>query len=386
MTLKDTDKKYILNTYKRFDLLLKNGKGSLVYDENGKEYIDFTSGIGVNSFGLCDDVFNEAVKKQLDTLTHMSNLYYTEPCIKLAKLICDKTDMNKVFFCNSGAEANECAIKIARKYMAEKKGASCYRIITLENSFHGRTVTTLSATGQEKFHKDFQPLTDGFIYSKANDIDDLKNKITDDTAAIMIECIQGEGGVNVLDKKYVKEVAEIVKEKDILLIIDEVQTGNGRTGKLYSYMDYDIQPDIFTTAKGLGSGLPIGACVVNEKTENAMVYGDHGSTFGGNPVVCAGAVTVIERLTDDFLNDVIKKGQLIQDILEKDSDIQVTGKGLMIGVKTEKDISGIIQKCMNNGLLVLSAKDKIRLLPPLNTPDSLVIKGANILRDILLEN
>lgn len=387
MTLKDIDKKYVMNTYNRFDIEILKGNGSIVYDEDNKEYIDLTSGIGVTSFGLCDEIWQEAVNKQISTLQHMSNLYYTSPCAFLAQKLCTKTNMSKVFFANSGAEANECAIKVARKYMMEKKGEEYYNILTLNNSFHGRTLTTLSATGQDKFHELFNPLTPGFVYADANDIDSIKN-IANNTklAAIMIECIQGEGGVNVLDKDYVENLYHYCKDNDILLIVDEVQTGNGRTGKLYSYMNYEISPDIITTAKGLGGGLPIGACLVNEKLENVLVYGNHGSTFGGNPVVCAGAITIIDRLTDSFLDEVKKKGEYIKEELQKESNVEsVTGLGLMLGIKTKKDSKIIISKCIDKGVLVLSAKDKIRLLPALNIDFDLLKKSISIIKQAINE-
>ena len=386
MTPRDTDKEYILNTYKRFDIVLTHGKGSYVYDENGERYTDLTSGIGVNSFGLCDDLWSDAVKKQADTLTHMSNLFYTLPCIELSEKICRKTSMSKVFFSNSGAEANECAVKAARKY-SKDKGYERYNILTLKDSFHGRTVTTLSATGQDHYHKDFQPLTEGFIYAKANDINDFYVKAEMNAlCAVMIEIIQGEGGVNVLKKEYVKKIRKYCDENDILLIIDEVQTGNGRTGRLYSYMHYDIQPDIFTTAKGLGGGLPIGACVFSKKTENVMGFGDHGSTFGGNPLCCAGAITIFDRLTDAFLLEVEKKGDLIKQILKDCKNItNIDGMGLMIGIKTTKDTASIVKKCIENKILVLTAKDKIRLLPPLNIENDVLKKAVIILKDIIDE-
>ena len=308
--IKTTDKEYVAGTYGRFPIEIVSGKGSLVYDTNGKEYIDMGSGIGVTAFGLCDDEWVKATTEQISKLQHMSNLYYTEPCAKLAQLLCEKTGFKKVFFGNSGAEANECAIKVARKYAQEKKGDDYYTIITLKNSFHGRTITTLSATGQDHFHKLFNPLTDGFIHTEAGNIEMLKELVaTNKVAGIMLECVQGEGGVIPLDADYVKEVAKIAEENDIILIIDEVQTGNGRTGKLYSYMHFDIMPDVVTTAKGLGGGLPIGACLMSEKVQTVLGKGDHGSTYGGNPVCCAGAVNIISRIDDKLLSDVTAKSE-----------------------------------------------------------------------------
>ena len=284
MNVKENDSKYIANTYARFPVVITGGKGSLLYDENGKEYIDLATGIAVNTFGAADSEWVNAVTEQLNKIQHTSNLYYTAPQTELAKALCERTGLKKVFFSNSGAEANECAIKAARKYAAEKKGGEYYEIVTLKNSFHGRTVTTLAATGQEVFHKDFLPLTDGFCYAEANNIQDLESTVkTHKTAAIMLECVQGEGGVMPLDSEFVKKAAGIAKREDILLIIDEVQTGNGRTGKLYSYMNYGISPDIVTTAKGLGGGLPIGATLLGEKVQDVLTPGSHGSTFGGNP-------------------------------------------------------------------------------------------------------
>jgi len=286
--IKALDAKYIAGTYGRLPVEIVSGKGSVVFDENGKEYIDMGSGIGVTAFGLCDDKWVAAVEAQLAKVQHMSNLYYTEPCVRLAELLCERTGMSKVFFGNSGAEANECAIKVARKYAAEKKGNDHYKIITLENSFHGRTLTTLAATGQTHYHELFQPLTDGFIHTPANDIDALKAIVKENkVAAILIECIQGEGGVLPVSREFLLAAADIAKEEDILLMIDEVQTGNGRTGKLYAYMNYGVEPDVVTTAKGLGGGLPIGACLMSKKVESVLGKGDHGSTYGGNPV-CSG--------------------------------------------------------------------------------------------------
>ena len=364
------DKEYIAGTYGRFPVELVSGKGSRMYAIDGKEYIDMTSGIGVNAFGACDPEWAAAVAAQAATLQHTSNLYYTQPCALLAKALCEKTGMSKVFFGNSGAEANECAIKVARKYSAQKKGDGCYTIVTLENSFHGRTLTTLAATGQEHYHELFQPLTPGFLHTPANDVQQLK-KLVEETsvAGIMLECVQGEGGVVPLTQEFVKAAAQLCKEKDIPLIIDEVQTGNGRTGKLYAYMNYDIQPDIVSTAKGLGGGLPIGAALMNEKMQNVLCAGDHGSTYGGNPVCAAGALSVINRLDDAFLAQVKAKSAYVFKEMENAPGVEaVTGLGLMIGIKTEKSAKDVVCACMEKGVLVLTAKDKVRLLPPLNIP------------------
>ena len=382
MNVKENDSKYIANTYARFPIVIKGGKGSVLTDENGKEYIDLATGIAVNTFGAADSEWVSAVTEQLGKIQHTSNLYYTAPQTELAKVLCERTGFKKVFFSNSGAEANECAIKAARKYAAEKKGKDYYEIITLKNSFHGRTVTTLAATGQEVFHKDFLPLTEGFCYAEANNIQDLENTVkAHKTAAIMLECVQGEGGVMPLDTEFVKKAAEIAKKEDILLIIDEVQTGNGRTGKLYAYMNYGILPDIVTTAKGLGGGLPIGATLLGEKVKDVFSPGTHGSTFGGNPAVCAGALNIINRIDKKLLAEVSRKSKYIFDELNGADGVKsVSGLGLMIGIETEKDANQIINECIENGVLVIKAKNKIRLLPALNIPDSLLEKAIKILK------
>ncbi len=382
MSIKEIDKQYVLNTYNRFDLQLVEGKGSVVCDENGKEYIDLTTGIGVTAFGIADEKWIQAVTSQLSSLQHVSNLYYTSPCALLAQHICERTSMSKVFFSNSGAEANECAIKVARKY-ASDKGYDRVNILTLKNSFHGRTLATLSATGQEHYHELFNPLPGGFVHADANDIDDVIDVATkNNVCAIMIECVQGEGGVISLDPDFVKAVDSFAKANDILLIVDEVQTGNGRTGKLYSYMNYDITPDVFTTAKGLGGGLPIGACVVSQKAENTLGFGDHGSTYGGNPVACAGALSVLQRIDDNLLADVRKKSEYIFETLKNADGVEaVSGMGLMVGIKTTKNVSDVIKECMENGVLCLSAKDKLRLLPALNIDFDLLKKAVGIIED-----
>lgn len=382
--LKTIDQEYIANTYARFPVELVSGKGSLVWDGDGKQYIDMGSGIGVTAFGIADDTWQEAVSAQLCKLQHMSNLYYTEPCALLARTLCERTGMKKVFFCNSGAEANEGAIKAARKYAAEQKGEEYYTIVTLENSFHGRTLTTLAATGQDHYHELFQPLTPGFVHAPANNFDAVrKAALENKAAAVMIECIQGEGGVIPVEKKFAQELAEFCKAEDILLIVDEVQTGNGRTGALYAYMNYGIQPDIVSTAKGLGGGLPLGAVMFGEKTEFTLGPGDHGSTFGGNPVCCAGALSILSRIDDKLLDSVKEKSAWIFHELEGAPGIEsVSGMGLMIGIKTTKAAADVVKYCMENGVLCLTAKDKVRLLPALNIPMDVletaiaVIKGA----------
>lgn len=368
MNVFEKDKSYVANTYARFPLYLTSGKGSVLYDESGKRYIDMSSGIAVNTFGVADDEWRAAVINQLNTLQHTSNLYYTKPCADLAEILCNKTGLKKVFFSNSGAEANECAIKVARKYAADKKGKDYYKIITLKNSFHGRTVTTLAATGQDVFHNDFLPLTDGFVYVTANDIGDLKEKVQNNKiAAIMFEFVQGEGGVLPLEKDFVNEIFALAKEHDILTVADEVQTGNGRTGSLYAFMNYGVLPDIVSTAKGLGNGLPLGATMLSEKVKDVLTAGTHGSTFGGNPVACAGAISVINRIDDRLLSEVKEKSNYIFNELQNAKGVKsVSGMGLMIGIETEKDASEVIKYCMDNGVLPIKAKTKVRLLPALN--------------------
>ncbi|MBP9987911.1 MAG: aspartate aminotransferase family protein [Ruminococcus sp.] len=381
MTIKEKDKNYIAGTYNRFPVVLSHGKGSKIWDENGKEYIDMGSGIGVTSFGISDDKWQTAVAEQSSKLQHTSNLYYTQPCVTLAEKLCEKTGMQKVFFSNSGAEANECAIKAARKYAAEKKGDDCYTVVTLKNGFHGRTLTTLAATGQEHYHELFQPLTPGFVSIDTQDISELKKLgESQKIAAIMIECIQGEGGVNDLKKSFVNEVAEYAQSNDIVLICDEVQTGNGRTGKLYSYMNYGIKPDIVTTAKGLAGGLPLGATILGDKVKDVFGFGDHGSTFGGNPVCCAAAITILDRIDDELLSKVCEKSEyLINKFTRADGIEAISGMGLMIGLKTKKPASDVVAKCLENGVLCLTAKDKVRLLPALNIPMEDLEKAAEII-------
>lgn len=388
MSITENDKKYVANTYARFPVELVSGKGAILKDSSGKEYIDLGSGIAVNIFGVADDEWQKAVTHQLSVLPHTSNLYYSEPCSTLAELLCERTGMKKVFFSNSGAEANECAIKVARKYAFDKYGDESHStIITLKNSFHGRTIATLKATGQDVFHTDFGPFPEGFVYAEANNFDDVKKFAdTDKCIAVMMELVQGEGGVCKLDEAFVKSVAELVKEKDMLLIIDEVQTGNGRTGELYAYMHYDIQPDVVTTAKGLGGGLPIGATMLGEKAENVLTFGSHGSTFGGNPVSCAGACNIIKRIDDKLLSEVKEKSAYIFSELEGAKGVKsVSGLGLMIGVETDKPAKEIANACIEKGVLVLTAKTKVRLLPSLNIDWDDLKKGIQVLKEVIAE-
>ena len=379
-----TDKQYVANTYNRFPVELVNGKGSKVYDKDGKEYIDMGSGIGVTAFGIADNEWAAAVAEQAGKLQHMSNLYYTEPCALLAKALCEKTGLKKVFFSNSGAEANECAIKVARKWAAENKGDDCYTIVTLQNSFHGRTLTTLAATGQEHFHKLFKPLTTGFIHTPANDIETLKNTIeNNNVAAVMFECVQGEGGVIALEPEFVNAIVELSKKHNFLIIVDEVQTGNGRTGKFYGYMNYGVTPDIVTTAKGLGGGLPIGAAIMGDRVQNVLGFGDHGSTYGGNPVCAAGALSVVNRIDDTLLTEVTKKSEYIFETLKNAEGIEsVSGMGLMIGIKTTKPALEVVKSAMERGVLCLTAKDKVRLLPALNIPFEDLKKAIDIIKEV----
>ncbi len=382
--IKELDSTYIAHTYNRFPVEIVDGKGSIVTDDQGKTYIDLGTGIAVNTFGIADEQWQQAVTAQMAKFQHVSNLYYSAPCAKLAQMLCERTGMKKIFFSNSGAEANECAIKVARKYAAEKKGSDCYRIITLKNSFHGRTITTLAATGQDVFHKDFLPLTDGFLYADPTDPAFLI-KLTEEypIAAIMFEMVQGEGGVVPLTEEFVQTMVRLAEEKDILLIADEVQVGNGRSGKLYGYMHYGFTPDIVSTAKGLGGGLPLGATMLGEKVQDVLIPGSHGSTFGGNPVCCAGAISILSRLTDDFLANVSAKSSYIFDHLTDAPGIKsVTGLGLMIGIETEKPAAEIVTACRERGVLVITAKHKVRLLPALNIPMDQLAKAIDIIKEV----
>ena len=385
MSITQIDKQYVANTYNRFPVEIVRGQGSECWDADGKRYIDMGSGIGVTAFGYADEAWQTAVTAQLGVLQHTSNLYYTEPCAKLAQVLCQRTGMSKVFFANSGAEANECAIKVARKYAADKKGAEHHVILTLQNSFHGRTLTTLAATGQDHFHALFQPLTPGFVTIPAGDVAALEAAVKEHkVAGILFECVQGEGGVLPLDAAYIKAMAEICAREDILLMVDEVQTGNGRTGSLYAFQQFGITPDVVTTAKGLGGGLPIGACMMNRKCENVLGFGDHGSTYGGNPVCCAGALNVIERIDDALLDEVKAKSAYVFDRLSKAEGVKsVSGLGLMIGVECEKPVGEVLTACREAGVLALSAKTKLRLLPPLNIPMAILEEAIDVIMEAL---
>ena len=377
MSITELDKQYVAGTYNRFPVEIVRGKGAECWDTDGKRYIDMGTGIGVTAFGYADEGWQAAIAAQLGAVQHTSNLYYTEPCAKLAEALCTRTGMSKVFFANSGAEANECAIKVARKYAADKKGAEYNVIVTLQNSFHGRTLTTLAATGQDHFHGLFQPLTPGFVHTPANDLAALETVLEENkVAGILFECVQGEGGVLNLTDAFVQGMARLCAEKDILLMVDEVQTGNGRTGKLYAYQHYGITPDVVTTAKGLGGGLPIGACIMAEKCANVLGYGDHGSTYGGNPVCCAGALNVISRIDDTLLEGVMEREAYIRQRL---AGYTVTGRGLMLGVETTKPVGEVIAACREAGVLVLSAKQKLRLLPPLNIPMKTLAEAMDVI-------
>lgn len=385
--IKELDNENIMHTYGRYDVCLTKGKGVYAYDDNDKKYIDVSSGIGVNCLGYCDDGWVKAVSEQAGTIQHISNYYYNKVAGVLAEKLTKATGLSKVFFGNSGAEANECAIKVARKYSFDKYGRGRDHIITLVNSFHGRTIATLSATGQDVFHNYFFPFVDGFDNAIANDIESLKDTITDKTCAVMLETVQGEGGVNILDSEYLQQVRKICDEKDILLIVDEVQTGVCRTGKLYGYMHSGIKPDVVTSAKGLGGGLPIGICMVNDKLKDVMGPSTHGTTFGSNPVVCAGANYIIDTVnTPEFIEEVNKKGTYFKEKLEKIKGVKsVRQQGLMIGIEVEGNAGDIAKKCTENGLLVITAKTLLRMLPPLNIKYEEIDEALAILKKVMEE-
>ncbi len=387
MDIKSLDNEYVAHTYARFPVAFVKGEGSHLTDDTGKEYIDLGTGIAVNTFGISDPVWQKAVSDQLGKLQHASNLYYTGPCAELAEMLCRRTGMKKVFFSNSGAEANECAIKAARLYSYEKYGDGRSTVVTLKNSFHGRTLATLSATGQDVFHTKFGPFPEGFVYADPTDAEDVIRLVKENNAcAVMMELVQGEGGVYPLEKEYVRTIADFVKENDVLLIIDEVQTGNGRTGSLYAFEQYGIQPDIVSTAKGLAGGLPLGVTMLGEKLSDTYKPGTHGSTFGGNPIASAGAVSILSRIDDALLADVRAKSEYIfSELTGAKGVLGVSGLGLMIGIQTEKPAKDVIAGCMERGVVVLSAKEKVRLLPALNIPMEDLKKAIGILKEVIAE-
>ena len=384
--IRETDKKKIVSTYSRYDMAADRGKGACCYDTDGKKYIDFTAGIGVNSLGFCDDSWIGAVTAQLKKLQHASNLFYTEPQLKVAEMLTERTGMSKVFFGNSGAEANEAAIKTARKYGTTRKGNNVNKIITLENSFHGRTMATITATGQDHYHKYFTPFVDGFRYCRANDAEQLKDLVDDETCAVMMEMIQGEGGVLNLDAEFVRAAADICAQRDILFIADEVQTGIGRTGKLFAYEHFGVKPDIVTFAKGIGGGLPIGGTLMGEKCCDVLQPGDHGTTYGGNPVACAGACEVLSRIDDAFLKDVENKGRYLKSELMKIPQVKsVSGMGLMLGVEIEgTEAAEAVKEALESGLMILTAKNKVRMLPPLTITYDELDEGIEIFKKVLI--
>lgn len=383
-TLQQLENTYMAETFSRFPVAIERGEGATLFDTEGKRYVDFGSGIAVNIFGANDEKWKAAVIDQLSRIQHVSNYYYSEPQLDLAELLCFRTGAKRVFFANSGAEANECALKAARKYSFEKYGEGRKKIISLNGSFHGRTLFTLTATGQEAFHRFFGPFVPEVVSVDANM--QAVEKESENACAVIIECVQGESGVEALDQGFVRALRAFCDEHDILLICDEVQSGNGRTGKFCAYEHYGILPDIMTTAKGLGGGLPIGACLFFEKTEHTLKPGDHGSTFGGNPVCCAGAVSIVSRLTEDFLLEVQGKAEYLRAKLKGfDGVKRVSGLGLMIGLEVEKPAKEIAQNCLKRGLLVLTAHEKVRIVPPLNITKTEMDEGLTILREVLAQ-
>ena len=387
MTLQEKDQAYVARTYNRFPLTVAGGRGSQVWDEDGKTYIDMGTGIAVNSFGVADPVWQQAVTGQIGRVQHMSNLYYTAPCALLAEQLCQRTGMKKVFFCNSGAEANECAIKTARKWAAENKGAEYSTIITLKNSFHGRTLTTLAATGQDHYHELFQPLTPGFVSVTPGDAEELERAATENrAAAILVEMIQGEGGVLPMGEDYAEAIQAVARKHNLLIMVDEVQTGNGRTGALYAYMHYGWKPDVVSTAKGLAGGLPLGATLMGERTADVLGFGDHGSTFGGNPVCCAAALSILGRIDEKLLAEVREKGDYIRQQLEgRPGILEITGRGLMVGIRTSRPAGEVARACLERGVLVLTAKDRVRLLPALNIPMDLLEQAVKVIAEVCAE-
>ncbi len=385
--IKQTADTYLMPTYAHFPVALARGENATYIGADGKEYIDFTAGIGVNALGTGDAQWKAAVKEQLDKLQHTSNLYYNETVAKAAKLICEKSGFPKVLFCNSGAEANECAIKLARKYSFDNYGEGRYNIISLQNSFHGRTVATITATGQAHYHEFFNPFLEGFRYAEAGDCKALESLLDGTVCAVMLEVIQGEGGVLEIPREYIEFVRTVCDENDILLIFDEVQTGVGRTGKLFAYETVGVKPDILTTAKGIGGGLPMGACLCSAELGNTLTAGTHGTTFGGNPVACAGSLAVLARLDDAFLDEVQKKGKYIREKVKTFTGVEsVRGRGLMIGIDLKTKKAGeVATKCCENGLLILTAKSALRMLPPLTVTYAEIDKGLAVLERVLKE-
>lgn len=383
--VKSQDQAYILHTYGRVDAALVKGRNARAWDVDGKEYIDFTAGIGVNALGYCDPEWSAAVAEQAGKIQHMCNYYYCPENTALAQELSQASGMAKAFFCNSGAEANECAVKIARKY-GEKRGA--YRIVTLENSFHGRTLTTLAATGQEGFHREFLPLTEGFLYAQAEDLAGIQALLDGSVCAVMLEMVQGEGGVIPMDEGFVQGLAQLCREKDVLLLIDEVQTGIGRTGRFFAYQGYGVQPDVVTCAKGIAGGLPMGACLVSERLGDILQPGQNGSTFGGNPIASAAARVVVRRVSEpDFLQSVLEKGAYFREKLEAMPQVEyVRGRGLMLGVKLkEKDAHDVLVQCAKAGLLILTAKELVRFLPPLTITQEDIDQGLAIFQQVLAQ-
>ncbi|MGM9652533.1 MAG: aminotransferase class III-fold pyridoxal phosphate-dependent enzyme [Eubacteriales bacterium] len=387
MDIKELDNQYVAHTYARFPVAFVSGHGSILTDDTGRDYIDLGTGIAVNVFGVADPEWQAAVTAQLAALPHASNLYYTEPCARLAELLCTRTGLKRVFFSNSGAEANECAIKAARLYSFLKYGEGRHTIVTLKNSFHGRTLATLAATGQDVFHTKFGPFPEGFAYADPTDAADVIRLIGETNAcAVMMEMVQGEGGVYPLAPDFVKTVAESAAAHDVLLIIDEVQTGNGRTGALYAYMNYGVTPDIVSTAKGIGGGLPLGATMLGEKLADVYTPGTHGSTFGGNPAACAGALSILSRIDDALLAGVRERSDCIFRALSGAPGVEsISGMGLMIGVKCTKSAREVIDGCLARGVVVLSAKEKVRLLPALNIPMDTLQTAVSILKEVIAQ-
>ena len=388
MTIQDLTAQYVAPTYARFPVAFVKGEGSLLWDDSGREYIDLGAGIAVNSLGLADKAWADAVSAQLRTLAHTSNLYYTGPQAQLAQALCERTGMQKVFFSNSGAEANECMIKAARKFRSQESGGRDQGngpvIVTLTGSFHGRTIATLKATAQEGMHQHFGPFPAGFRYAEANNIKDLEEKVDGDCCAVMLELVQGEGGVVALDKEYIRAAAALCETRGMLLLVDEVQTGNGRTGTLFAFEQYGVMPDIVSTAKGLAGGLPLGATLFGKKTADVLQSGDHGSTFGGNPACAAGALHVLSRLDDRLLSEVRVKSEYIKTRLAGATGVLgVTGLGLMLGIQTARPAKEIANECLARGLAVLTAKDKVRLLPALNIPMDVLARGMDVLVEVI---